>query len=156
MSTRVGRVTRSGMAMVAVFCAVVAVAAGAKTGARDIVPVDKKTVPTQHGKYPPEMVVREGSFDGSYLSAIEYRSEDRKLTVGIWQSEPGTLKTDGYPVDEYCLVLEGHLVIDNRGGSHAEFDAGDSFVIPKGWAGTWKMTKRFKKQYVAFEEKPTS
>jgi len=147
--------SRSGAAIVVVLCALVAAVAGAKSAGRDIVPVDHKTVPNEKGQYPAEMVVREGTFDGSYLGATQYRSKGRQLTVGIWQSEPGTLKTDGYPHDEYCLVLEGHLVIDNRGGAHAEFDPGDSFVIPKGWAGTWKMTRRFKKQYVAFEEKPS-
>jgi len=60
------------------------------------------------------MVVRgDSAFDGSYTSAIGYRSEDRKLSVGLWQSEPGVLKTGAYPHDEYCLVLEGHLIVTN-------------------------------------------
>ena len=69
----------------------------------------------------------------------------------MWQSGPGILRTDGYPHDEYCLVLEGHLVITNRSGGREEFSPGDTFVIPKGWTGTWNMTARFKKQYAAFE-----
>jgi uncharacterized cupin superfamily protein len=43
------------------------------------------------------------------------------------------------------------LSITNRRGDRVEFDPGDTFVIPKGWAGTWNMTSRFKKQYAAFE-----
>ena len=46
---------------------------------------------------------------------------------------------------------KGHLIITNRSGRLEEFDPGDAFVIPKGWAGTWNMTARFKKQYAAFE-----
>ena len=73
------------------------------------------------------------------------------VEIGVWQSGPGILQTDGYPHDEYCLVLEGHLIITNRSGGREEFDPGDTFVIPKGWAGTWNMPARFKKQYAAFE-----
>ena len=127
--------------------------AGAKAGGKEIVRVDRAATPTESGKYPPEMVVPgKGAFDGSYTSKIEYRSGDRKFTVGLWQSEPGVLQTDGYPHDEYCLALDGHLIVTNRSGRREEFNPGDTFVIPKGWAGTWNMTSRFKKQYVALEE----
>jgi uncharacterized cupin superfamily protein len=137
------------LALVGVFGA----AAHAQTGGKEIARVDRNATPTEHGKYPSEMVVPGGgAFDGSYTSMTEYRSEDRKFTVALWESGPGVLKTDAYPHDEYCLVLEGHLIVTNRSGRREEFDPGDTFVIPKGWAGTWNMTTRLKKQYVAFEE----
>jgi uncharacterized protein len=98
------------------------------------------------------MVVESGAaFDGSYTSAIAYRSDDRVLSVGLWQSGPGVLRTDAYPYDEYCLVLEGRLIVTNRNGHREEFGPGDTLVIPKGWSGTWNMTTRFKKQFVALE-----
>ncbi len=125
-----------------------AAASRAKTAPPEITRVDRAATPTENAKYPSEMVVKG---DGAYTGLIEYRSEDRKFSVGLWQSEPGILKTDAYPHDEYCLVLEGNLVVTNRSGSRDEFKPGDTFVIPKGWAGTWNMTTRFKKQYVAFE-----
>jgi uncharacterized cupin superfamily protein len=125
----------------------------AESDGKEIVRVDRKATPTEPGQYPPEMVVRgKDGFDGSYTSLSEYKSEDRKFTVALWESGPGVLQTDAYPHDEYCLVLEGHLIITNRSGRREEFGPGDTFVIPKGWAGTWNMTTRFKKQYVAFAE----
>lgn len=125
----------------------------AESDGKEIVRVDRKATPTEPGKYPPEMVVPgKDGFDGSYTSLSEYKSEDRKFTVALWESGPGILQTDAYPHDEYCLVLEGHLIVTNRGGRREEFGPGDTFVIPKGWAGTWNMATRFKKQYVAFEE----
>ena len=128
-------------------------AARAETGGKEITRVDRKATPTEPGKYPNDMVVPGGTaFDGSYASLPEYRSEDRKFTVALWESGPGVLKTNGYPHDEYCLVLEGHLIVTNHSGRREEFNPGDTFVIPKGWAGTWNMTTRFKKQYVAFED----
>jgi len=127
-------------------------AASAKTTGKDIVRLDRTATPTELARYPSEMVVKsEAAFDGAYTSRVEYRSDDRGLSVGLWQSGPGVLQTGGYPYDEYCLVLEGHLVVTNRSGHREEFGPGDTFVIPKGWAGTWNMTTQFKKQYVAFE-----
>ena len=127
--------------------------ARAESSGKDIVRVDRKETPTERAQYPSEMVVKDNStFDGSYMHKSEYKSADRKFTVALWESGPGILKTDAYPHDEYCLVLGGHLTITNRNGSREEFGPGDTFVIPKGWAGTWNMTTRFKKQYVAVEE----
>jgi uncharacterized cupin superfamily protein len=132
---------------------VLGAAAHAQTDGEEITRMDRKATPTEPGKYPSDMVVPGGNaFDGSYTSLPEYRPADRKFTVALWESGPGILKTEGYPHDEYCLVLEGHLIVTNRSGRREEFNPGDTFVIPKGWAGTWNMTTRFKKQYVAFEE----
>jgi uncharacterized cupin superfamily protein len=47
-------------------------------------------------------------------------------------------------------VIEGHLVTSDVGGKVHEFRAGDTFVIPKGWAGTWDMKSHFKKLFVNF------
>ncbi len=142
----------AGMICVLTLLGVCGAAAHAQTGGKDITRVDHEATPTERAKYPDEMVVKDGStFDGSFTSATGYRSADEKFTVALWESGPGVLKTDAYPHDEYCLVLEGHLIVTNRSGRREEFGPGDTFVIPKGWAGTWNMTTRFKKQYVAFD-----
>lgn len=128
----------------------VAIAAGAAPGAKDIPRLDQKATPAEPGKYPKEMVAPgQDEFDGSYKGKVQYTADDKKLTVALWESGPGVLTTDSYPHDEYCLVLEGHLVVTNRSGTKEEFKPGDSFVIPKGWAGTWDMKTKFKKQWVA-------
>ena len=75
--------------------------------------------------------------------------------MAIWESGPGVLVTDSYPNDEYCRVLEGTLTITNADGSTADFGPGDSFVIPRGWAGRWHMKTRFKKQFVAYTPEKT-
>ncbi len=149
----VGRSVAAGMICALALVGVFGATARAQTDGKEIVRVDHNATPTEHAKYPNEMVVPGASaFDGSYTSTSGYRSEDRKFTVAFWESGPGVLKTDAYPHDEYCLVLEGHLIVTNRSGRREEFSPGDTFVIPKGWAGIWNMTTRFKKQYVAFEE----
>lgn len=123
-------------------------------GTPDIQRMDPAAALGEPDRYPPEMVERPGSnadFDGSFRHATTYRSADGRFVVSLWQSGPGTLKTDAYPHDEYCRVLEGRVIITNRSGSRAEYGVGDTFVIPKVWAGTWDMPVRFTKQFVAME-----
>ena len=131
-TTVVDRYVAAGVICALALVSVFGAAAHAQTDGKEIARMDRKATPTEPEKYPSEMVVPGGgAFDGSYKSLTEYRSEDRKFTVALWESGPGVLKTDGYPHDEYCLVLEGHLIVTNRSGRREEFNPGDTFVIPK-------------------------
>jgi uncharacterized cupin superfamily protein len=142
-----------GSLALAVITVLVASRAARAAESRDIVRLDQKAKPTEPGKYPKEMV-RPGqkTFEGEFETVAGYRSTDKKFLVAIWQSGPGVLQTESYPNDEYVLVLEGELAITNKSGKKETFRPGDSFVIPKGWAGTWDMKTRFKKQFVAVYE----
>jgi uncharacterized cupin superfamily protein len=129
---------------------VAGVVSATSADAPEIRRLDQKAAATEPAKYPKEMVVAgQKDFDGSYKGTIQYDGVANEFIAGLWESGPGVLQTDAYPHDEYCLVLEGTLVVTNRSGSKDEFKPGDSFVIPKGWAGTWDMRTKFKKQYVA-------
>lgn len=122
--------------------------------AAQIVRLDIGAVAGTPARYPTTMIGKDTpAFDGSYFQRGQYDSDEGVFHVGLWESGPGTLVTASYPNDEYCLVLEGQLTVINQNGSRAEFKPGDSFVIPKGWAGAWRMTTRFKKQFVAFKPK---
>jgi uncharacterized cupin superfamily protein len=114
-------------------------------------PLAKVSAPTaEHGKYPPEMVAKgQSRFDGSYLETPIYKDAKGETLVRIWESGPGVLVTDGYPYDEYCNVLAGQLEVTNAAGGRHTYGPGDTFVIPKGWRGTWNMKTRFRKQYIA-------
>lgn len=107
---------------------------------------------TESGKYPPSMVPPGQKFDGSFEDRLVYRSSDGKYSVHMWSSGPGILDANTpYPQDEYSQILSGDLQITNATGEILEFRAGDSFVIPKGWQGIWKMKTRFVKYYVIYE-----
>src|SRR5688572_27899567 len=109
----------------------------AYAGAPEIAPMDAHAPLDEPGRYPPEMVVPgKGAFDGSYVAGTTYQSRDGRFVVSLWQSGPGILQTESYPHDEYCLVIEGRVIVTNRStGTRAEYGVGDTFVIPKGWAG---------------------
>jgi uncharacterized cupin superfamily protein len=143
---------RSLAALVRLLVPVLLAALSVPLAAADITRIDPHASATAQARYPAAMVGNDGTaFDGSYTHLGQYVSADGAFKVALWESGPGTLVTDYYPNDEYCFVLEGTLSITNKNGSRNEFGPGETFVIPKGWAGTWHMKNHFKKQFVAFQ-----
>jgi hypothetical protein len=69
------------------------------------------------------------------------------LYCGIWQSTPGAWRI-AYDEWEYCRILEGRSVITEEGGEAVPVGAGDSFVIPPGFRGTWEVVETTRKDYV--------
>jgi hypothetical protein len=124
--------------------------------AANIQSFDTAAPATVTARYPATAIAPDGSgFDGAYATREQYLASAGAFRVAIWESGPGVLVTDSYPNDEYCRVLEGTLTITNADGSTADFGPGDSFVIPRGWAGRWHMKTRFKKQFVAYTPEKT-
>ncbi len=74
--------------------------------------------------------------------------EDREgLYCGIWESTPGKWRIS-YDEWEYCHILSGRSVIAEDGGAAVTVTAGDSFVIPPGFRGTWEVLETTRKDYV--------
>ncbi len=74
-----------------------------------------------------------------------------QVTSGVWECTPCTTQTDSYPVDEFCYILKGCVVLTDSDGHAETFRAGDCFVIPKGMACTWHMPETTRKYYVIFD-----
>jgi uncharacterized protein len=124
-------------------------AAAADNAGPRIVPVPLNTPLTDHLVYPPQVPV--GSFDGAYNEATVYKSGVYAGNrVAFWESEAGALRSYKYPIDEFIYVLEGAVVTTELDGTQRTFHAGDTFVLPKGWAGLWDMKTHFKKIIVNF------
>ena len=81
----------------------------------------------------------------------QYTDETGKFIAGIWRSEPGKWKIS-YMEEEYCHMLEGVSVIAGADGTSVTVRAGDSFVIPRGFVGTWEVIERTTKRFVVHEE----
>lgn len=66
--------------------------------------------------------------------------DGEELTVVVIESTPA--KTDHrnrpHTYDEFVLVLNGKLVLTEPDGTVHEFTPGESFVVPKGYTGTWE------------------
>ncbi|QSP95013.1 DUF861 domain-containing protein [Marinobacter salinisoli] len=79
-----------------------------------------------------------------------FSSRDEKFHVGTWDSQAGEW-TISYSEDEFCLILEGESVISDKDGNQKTVKAGDQFVIPAGFEGTWSVPSYCKKIYVIYE-----
>jgi uncharacterized cupin superfamily protein len=77
-----------------------------------------------------------------------------QLTSGVWECTPYTTEADSYPVDEFCYIISGKVVITDGAGKSETFGPGDSFVIPKGTKCRWHMPETTRKYYVIFDAKP--
>jgi uncharacterized cupin superfamily protein len=124
-------------------------AAAAETAGPRIVPVPPGTPLTDRFVYPPQVPV--GTFDGAYIEATVYKSGVfAGNRVAFWESEAGALRSFSFPKDEFVYVLEGTVITTETDGTKHEFHPGDTFVLPKGWAGLWDMKTHFKKMIVNF------
>jgi len=76
-----------------------------------------------------------------------------QLTAGVWECTACTSQIDSYPVDEFCIILKGTVVVTDAEGHAETFKPGDSFVLPKGLKCTWHMPETTRKYYVIFDAK---
>jgi uncharacterized protein len=69
---------------------------------------------------------------------------------GRWSSTRGKWRVR-YTENELCLITAGRVVIDSTGGDSQTFAAGDAFVVPAGFEGTWNVLEDCTKLYAIFE-----
>jgi len=73
-----------------------------------------------------------------------------KFSTGVWQSEVGKWNI-AYTEEEFCQLLEGVSIISDSSGTAVRVSAGDSFVIPRGFVGSWEVVEPTRKIYVIYE-----
>ena len=67
------------------------------------------------------------------------------FTIDVWETQDGgRLLLKDYPFDQYVQVLHGSTTLTSNAGSSRSFVAGDSFVVPRGFKGTWTLSKGFR------------
>jgi uncharacterized cupin superfamily protein len=81
---------------------------------------------------------------------MHYADPSGRFSVGVWRSEPGAWRIR-YTEDEYCELLEGVSVVTDAGGRATTLRAGDTFVIPRGFEGTWEVVETTTKRFVIHE-----
>lgn len=79
-----------------------------------------------------------------------FSSSDGRFHSGIWQAERGTWRVV-FTESEFCHLLAGIIVVRGDDGSQATFRAGDAFVSPAGFTGTWEIVEPAKKYYAFYE-----
>ena len=71
-----------------------------------------------------------------------------EFSVYVYESEPGLLKFADFPFDEFVYVLSGTAVITDASGTSQTFNAGDSFIMPKGFSGTFELQGEYREMFI--------
>jgi uncharacterized cupin superfamily protein len=80
-----------------------------------------------------------------------YGSPCGQFSAGVWEGAIGQWNIN-YTEHEYCEILQGVSVLRDQGGNAKTLRAGDRFVIPAGFSGTWEVLEPCRKVYVMFEQ----
>jgi uncharacterized cupin superfamily protein len=80
-----------------------------------------------------------------------YTDRTGQFFAGIWSATRGAWRVE-YSEHELCHLLAGRIVITSTAGERYEFAAGDTFVIPAGFAGKWEVLEDCRKVYAIFEQ----
>lgn len=81
---------------------------------------------------------------------VQYTDPSGRYFAGEWASEVGKWRIS-YTEEEYCRMLAGVSVITDEQGVAVTVHAGDEFVIPRGFQGTWEVVEPTRKRFVIYE-----
>lgn len=81
----------------------------------------------------------------------QYEDQRGHFMAGVWASEVGCWRVQ-YTEEEFCQILEGHSILTDAQGQQTTLRAGDSFVIPRGFAGSWEVVEPTRKIYVIHDD----
>ena len=79
-----------------------------------------------------------------------FSDSTQQFHSGVWSSTRGKWRIR-YSESEFCCLTRGRVVLENNAGQRWEFAAGDGFVVPSGFAGTWEVLEDCTKFYAIFE-----
>jgi uncharacterized cupin superfamily protein len=79
-----------------------------------------------------------------------FSDQTQQFHSGRWSSTRGKWRIR-YSESEFCCLTRGRVVLENGEGQRWEFGAGDAFVVPAGFAGTWEVAEDCTKFYALFE-----
>lgn len=134
------------------FAAKLSAGEGGTTGGKALQPVrmnpayaagqDLETFP---GPWPSSMLVEP-------IKSHRYKTwyQGEKLTVMVYEADNGKLRFSNLPYDEHVHLLHGRAILTSQDGTRHEFSAGDDFVAPKGWTGTWELRDGYR-ELITFE-----
>ena len=76
----------------------------------------------------------------------------QQFHTGVWSSTRGKWRIR-YSESEFCCLTRGRVVLENLAGQRWQFSAGDGFVVPAGFEGTWEVLEDCTKFYAIFESR---
>jgi uncharacterized protein len=82
-----------------------------------------------------------------------FSDETQQFFAGRWSATRGKWRVR-YSENELCVMTEGRVIIESDSGARLAFGAGDAFVVPAGFSGTWEVVEDCSKIYAIFEARP--
>lgn len=67
--------------------------------------------------------------------------------AGLWESTAGEWRIE-YDEWEFCQILSGTGILTSDNGLAYRYGPGDSFVVRRGFRGTWRVEETTRKRYV--------
>jgi len=93
--------------------------------------------------FPPEIVL-EGESEN-----WEQVLHQGDFVVAVFEASPAIIDiNEPFPYDEFVQVLDGEVTLTNVDGETATYKQGDTFLVPKGWMGTWDMPVRYREMII--------
>jgi uncharacterized cupin superfamily protein len=82
------------------------------------------------------------------MGDVHFESADGSIVVGTWQSTPYAEMLSYPDAVEYSVILSGKVAITSPDGSVQTFQAGESYVLPKGVEVRFEVLETMRKVYV--------
>jgi uncharacterized cupin superfamily protein len=82
---------------------------------------------------------------------VAYHDPSGVFSVGVWACDAGTLHISDLAIDEACYLIEGEVIITDQHGHSERFVAGEAFLLPRGFHGTWHMPSPIRKYNATFK-----
>lgn len=79
-----------------------------------------------------------------------FADSTQQFFAGRWSASRGKWRVR-YTENELCVMTAGRVVIESASGERCSFAAGDVFVVPAGFEGTWEVLEDCAKIYAIFE-----
>ena len=79
-----------------------------------------------------------------------FSDSTQQFHAGRWSATRGKWRVS-YTESELCVMTAGRVVIESASGERNTFVAGDAFVVPAGFSGTWEVLEDCSKIYAIFE-----
>ena len=100
---------------------------------------------SQEDRYPASKV-RNGH--AGYRLLQQYEDPTSQYSAGLWEAGPCELSCH-YREEEHelCFILAGEVRLVSEDGTEMMARAGDAFIVPGGWRGTWECLGRVRKFY---------
>jgi uncharacterized protein len=118
-----------------------------RLAAQQVIKLDPANGPGEEYWLPREKLL---SGNPKQTTWTQYTDGTGKFFAGIWRSEPGKWRIS-YTEEEYCQLIEGTSVITHDDGTTVTLGAGDTFVIPRGFSGSWEVVHATNKRFVLYE-----